>query len=301
MKIIDPHLHLFNLTDGDYAWLRSGNAPFWADKEKINQSFYEQDLTLAPQPSSTPLPLAGFVHIEAGFDNVKPWREIQWLESHCQLPFRSIASLNLTLTTIAFEQQIKKLTEYKSVVGGRHIFDDQAVDLLSNPQVQINLTCLAKYNLLFELQMSLNNAEAIALMSQTFINNPILNVIINHAGSPPFSDKELAKNELNSAWLSGLEKLSSFKHCAIKCSGWEMAERNYPMSWVKEVIENCITHFGENRVMLASNFPLCLFTQTYQQTWQNNTQLLIEELKFNEKKCDALLFSNASHWYGFDK
>lgn len=303
MKIIDPHLHLFNLPDGDYAWLKSDNAPYWPDKKKIHRSFSEQELTLADQNGNEPLSLGGFVHIEAGFDNQHPWREISWLESHCQHPFRSIATIDLTLATPAFEQSLIKLCEYKSVVGGRHILDEQAVELLSNPQVQCNLTCLAKYQLLFELQIPLSNNEAVELMAQTLHNNPSLKVIINHAGSPTFSYPALnfQKENDHTSWLLGLKRLSRFEQCAIKCSGWEMADRKYSLNWVKTVLEACVNHFGKNRVMLASNFPLCLLVNSYQQTWLNNFQLLSNELNLEEKKCEALLYSNASHWYELGK
>ena len=32
-RVIDPHLHLFNLEDGDYHWLQEGYEPEWSDKK----------------------------------------------------------------------------------------------------------------------------------------------------------------------------------------------------------------------------------------------------------------------------
>ena len=104
MKIIDPHLHLFDLEQGDYQWLKAENPPFWSDKKIIASNFAETDLQL-----SSPFELAGFVHIEAGFDNSKPWREIAWLEETCSLPFRSIAGINLLLPSNEFQQVLDKL------------------------------------------------------------------------------------------------------------------------------------------------------------------------------------------------
>ena len=134
MKIIDPHLHLFNLAQGDYQWLKADNPPFWPDKKIIVKNVTEKELHL-----SAPFEMAGFVHIEAGFDNQQPWREIAWLESTCSLPFKSIAGINLLLPTNEFQQALKKLNGYKSVVGVRDILDENAFEYLSNPQVQKNL------------------------------------------------------------------------------------------------------------------------------------------------------------------
>ena len=82
IKIIDPHLHLFDLKQGDYHWLKADNPPNWPDKNVINNTFDEQDLSLSP-----PLSLAGFVHIEAGFDNLQPWRELNYLQKSCPITF----------------------------------------------------------------------------------------------------------------------------------------------------------------------------------------------------------------------
>lgn len=116
MKIIDPHLHLFDLSQGEYSWLKPECPPFWSDKPLIAKNFSENDLTLAK-----PLTLAGFVHIEAGFDNQQPWREIAWLESTCKIPFRSIALLDITLPKALFLTQLESLMTYQSVVGVRYI------------------------------------------------------------------------------------------------------------------------------------------------------------------------------------
>ena len=91
MKIIDPHLHLFALELGHYHWLKAENPPFWPDKQHIYKSFDETDLML-----TAPYSLAGFIHIEAGFDNEQPWRELAALEQSCNKPFRAIANIDLT-------------------------------------------------------------------------------------------------------------------------------------------------------------------------------------------------------------
>ena len=132
MNIIDPHLHLFDLNKGQYHWLKAENPPFWPDKSVIAKNFREQNLKLAP-----PLNLAGFVHIEAGFDNQQPWREIAWLEQNCQSNFRSVASLDITLMPEIFSQQLDKLLAYKSVVGIRHILDDEALSILELSLIHI--------------------------------------------------------------------------------------------------------------------------------------------------------------------
>ncbi|WP_281556454.1 amidohydrolase family protein [Thalassomonas sp. RHCl1] len=291
-NIIDPHLHLFDLTQGEYAWLALDNPPFWQDKGKINQNFTESDLTPAP------LSLAGFVHIEAGFDNARPWREIAYLEQSCRLPFKSVAFIDLELEPMVFEQQLMQLLTYPSVTGCRHILDQQAIELLEQPKVQANLGRLADAGLSFDLQMPLADDKAVTVLAKILEQIPGLNVIINHAGWPPYLETLTAAADKQTgnwqAWLSGLKRLSAFDSVAIKCSGWEMAERQYQLSWAGAVIAECIRIFGEQRVMLASNFPLCLFSTTYSGLWQDYLKLA-----YNEQQLTQLLYDNAATWYGF--
>jgi predicted TIM-barrel fold metal-dependent hydrolase len=282
MKIIDPHLHLFDLEQGDFHWLKPSHAPFWPDKEKINRNFSESDLEL---PS--PFALTGFVHIEAGFDNQQPWREIQWLESHCTLPFKSIAGIDLQLTPLKFSKMIEQLKVFDSVIGVRDILDENAVTYLSNPQVQSNLALLAKQQLIFELQMPIDNSVSVNLLADILCQNPSLLIVINHAGWPPQqgSDATEAEHEHQhqhevQQWKEGIQLLSQFEQCTIKCSGYEMTDRNYSVQWQQRTIKQCIEAFGVNRVMLASNFPLCTFHSSYQKFWQQ--QLTSTELSTDE-------------------
>jgi predicted TIM-barrel fold metal-dependent hydrolase len=286
MKIIDPHLHLFNLEEGDYQWLKADNPPFWPDKKVIEKNFQQQDLQLSP-----PIELSGFVHIEAGFDNQQPWREIAWLESTCSQPFRSIAAIDLLLPCDNFLQVIEQLCRYQSVVGVRDILDENALAYLSNTQVQMNLEQLAKHQLIFECQMSLVDVPATKQLIKVIKALPTLSIVINHAGFPP----EQVNGEAWKDWQQSLQWLSNTENVAIKCSGFEMINRQYPANWQQQIIQQCITILGLNKIMLASNFPLCLFKESYQKNWQNYQ----ESNYFSKKELEYISYKNAQRIYQF--
>lgn len=282
LELIDAHLHFFDLDKGDYRWLKAENPPFWPDKPLIAKNWGESDLTL-----SSELTLTGYVHIEAGFDNVQFWREIEWLETYNKLPFRSIACVDLTKTTSQFTQDLNKLRQYPTVVGTRHILDDEACELLGLWNVQQNLKQLAEHDLIFELQMPFINTEAVKQLDSLLTCIPSLTVIINHAGFPPNTNDSLYPD-----WATNLRLIAKHPKVAIKCSGWEMGDRRYQSNWVLAVVEECISNFGLDRVMLASNFPLCLFSQGYSKYWQSFNNL-------PDKTKKALLSHNAYKWYKF--
>jgi L-fuconolactonase len=285
-KIIDPHLHLFNLQKGDYAWLKPQNPPFWPDKHLINKSFVEADVSLRP-----PNKLAGFVHIEAGFDNQQPWREIDWLEQHCTLPFKSVAFADITATT--FAEHLDQLKQRKSVVGIRHILDEQAQQILSSTLIHRHFALLSEYGFSFDAQLSLADDQAIEQLIVLANKYKTVRVIINHAGWPS------AHNDLSGhkKWQLNLQKLATCENIAIKLSGWEMSNRDWQPQHVATVIKNCLATWGDTRVMLASNFPLCLFSMTYAQIWNIYTQ----SSAISAKIFDNITFNNAKNWYNFSE
>ena len=288
MKIIDPHLHLFDLDKGQYDWLKVENPPFWPDKAAIANNFSEQDIHL-----SSPLKLAGFVHIEAGFDNTNTWREIEWLEQSCRVDFRSVAMLDITLLPVVFSQQLTKLLRYKSVVGIRHILDDDALAILNNGNSKDNLQQLAKHKLSFELQLPITNDKVTQQLLKVISVTPELFYCINHAGWPPVALEKDNNAPLN--WQENIKKLSQFSNVYIKCSGYEMADRQYSKQWQEDIISVCIANFGISRVMLASNFPLNLWHSTYQQNWLNHYNL-----HYSKSELNKLCYQNSYGFYKFN-
>jgi predicted TIM-barrel fold metal-dependent hydrolase len=301
MKIFDPHLHLFDLQLGQYAWLNPENAPFWPDKAVINKSFSESDLVVSVEHE-----IAGFVHIEAGFNNDTPKEELDWLESVVTKPFKTVAFIDMTLPVIEFEQTLNELMLCQSVVGVRHILDADALEILSLGQVKSNFAYLAKHHLSFDLQMPITDVLALNQLISILKHSPTLKVILNHAGWPPIADSPelLAKSD----WYDALKQLAALPQCAVKCSGWEMIDREYDdlsvlsavptetYTWQSHVLKLCLEAFGQERVMLASNFPLCLFHSSYQDYWDNVISIL-NNMPLTETKKQALFFNNACSWY----
>lgn len=258
-NIIDPHIHLFDRNKGSYAWLKPENPPYWSDKEIINNDFSENDLIL-----KSPLTLSGFVHIEAGFDNDSPWREIEWLESTISCRFKSVACIDLMLASEDFIGHITRLKKFSSVIGVRHILDEQAHLLLTSDVAQMNLVYLATTGLHFEAQLSGSDTKGINALVNVARQNLGLTFIISHAAFAPLD----STHQTLQCWKNGMVSLAAFPNIVVKASGWEMTRRDHiNTNSIDTVITELLSLFGEDRIMLASNFPLALFTTSYQELW----------------------------------
>jgi L-fuconolactonase len=298
IEIIDPHVHLFALEHGQYHWLKSDNPPYWPDKHLIQHSFTVQNLRL-----SAPFTLSKYVHIEAGFDNQQPWLELDYLEqpplTQPTLPFNAIACCDLTLSSDAFIQQITKLTSCASFVGVRHILDEQALSLLTSPQVLKNLTYLSDQAILFEAQFDVTDNVVVEWIYELFATNTPFDImtqplqhtwVINHVGLGAMSDAT------HNQWIHNLKRLALIPNLKVKASGWEMAQRNYSEALVSYTLKTLLAIWGEERIMLASNFPLTLFSCSYQRYWERMLQAL-EALTLTQKTQRALLSQNALETY----
>ncbi|PML78935.1 amidohydrolase family protein [Enterovibrio norvegicus] len=281
MRIIDAHLHLIDLQRGKYGWLREGNPPNWDDKVTICRDWAETDLVLNNDHK-----IEGFLHVEAGFDNEEPWREIAWLEDTVRMPFRSIGCVDLTLDSDTFTQHLAKLRRHKSAAGVRHILDEDAAQLLRDPQVISNLRVIADSGLIFEAQFDGADGNAMDAFLSLCNETPKLRTAFNHAGFPPENDHE--------QWAKNLQSLAIQPNVYIKASGWEMTNRTYGVEAVANRITELMNWFGEDKVMLASNFPLSELRMTYKEVWQEYASL-----PFTKEVMAKLCFSNAQQFYRF--
>ncbi|MBO1254554.1 amidohydrolase family protein [Alteromonas sp. 5E99-2] len=287
VSIIDPHIHLFNKEQGQYKWWSSLSKQ---EQELIARSFTVDDLSL---PSK--FKLKGVVHIEAGFDNHASWREIQMVETAVapsSLLLGSIGCVDLTLSPSDFTSALGQLSKQSSFRGVRHILDDDAFHILAHTNTGLNFQLLSKHSLTFELQLDLGKIgkETLNKLCQQIDAAPDLNMVINHGGFPP----ALSLSAQRTSWKLALKRLSAYPNLCIKCSGWEMNDKDYSHDYVARSVQDVIDIFGERRVMFASNFPLVLFSSRYETYWQNMYDLT-KELKLNT---EVLLYSNAIRTYG---
>ncbi|MCK5818500.1 MAG: amidohydrolase family protein [Psychromonas sp.] len=313
INIIDPHVHLFNLSQGEYHWLKSENPPDWLDKSVINKNFTQKDLQLNGITF-----LSGFVHIEAGFNNTKPWRELEYLEqansalknlqgTYSQ-SMRTIAGLRLSLAPAVFTEHLNKCLGFRSFVGVRHILDELGFAILSSDNISHNMKALHNAKLIFEVQITFYDPQTkVGIKTSQSINaginalgklikrNHNIRFIINHAGLPPENSNQTAWRQ----WQNNLKMLACYPNVFLKLSGAEISNRQYTTQWLDLVLSKCITTFGDHRVMLAGNFPLCLFSKdSYQDYWQTLLNLSVFKALSTSQK-NALCHDNAFKIYKF--
>jgi predicted TIM-barrel fold metal-dependent hydrolase len=128
--------------------------------------------------------------------------------------------------------------------------------------------------------------------------------VLNHAGLPPLADDSDSNVNLRfEDWKVNIHLLAQLPNIAVKCSGFEMTDRAYSAQHIRAVVVHCIDAFGVDNVMLASNFPLCELSLSYENYWLQllaiADQLAKEHISKPNKK--ALYYDNAFRIYRFDE
>ena len=275
LKIIDPHVHFFNLVEGQYSWLQGANPPAWPNLEKIKQPVSAQQLV-----KSTDFELVGLVHIEAGFDNTSPINELNWLDSHLKsLSFKAISYNQIDSSADQFINSLEALT-HLSLCGIRDITEGTDAKRLLDANSFKNLTTLSDTQLHFEAQFDIENSEITKQIAYYAKQLPQLQIIINHAGLP---------SNLND-WRQGVELLAQHDNIAIKFSGFELLRLTSEQQ--AACFNFLFNHFGQQRIMFASNFPVCQINTSYNNLWHCHKALCS-----NDKTWHDLSYTNAKHYY----
>ena len=275
MQIIDPHVHFFNLAEGQYTWLQGENPPAWPNLEKIKQPISAEQLV-----KSTDFELAGIVHIEAGFDNQSPINELNWLSSHLKnLSFKAISYNQIDAPAEQFNHALNALA-HSSLCGIRDITEDDDAVRLKSPHCINNLNLLATNKLHFEAQFDIENSEITKQIAYYAKQLPQLQIIINHAGLP---------SNLND-WQQGAELLAQHDNIAIKFSGFELLQLTSEQQ--AACFNILFNYFGQQRIMFASNFPVCQINTSYNTLWHCHKALCS-----NDKTWHDLSYANAKHYY----
>jgi L-fuconolactonase len=274
-KIIDPHVHFFNLSEGQYSWLQGNNPPSWPNLATIKQLITPEQLV-----HSSDFTLAGLVHIEAGFDNLAPINELNWLAKHlANFKYKAISYASINQSNKQFSDALSELA-HPRLVGIRDITEGDDARRLLSTNCYRNLGVLRDLKLHFEAQFELENSavyQRVAQYAQQF--KPLL-IVINHAGLPRNMH----------AWQQGIALLAKQSNVVIKFSGFELLKLDSTQQ--AQCFNIILQHFGEQRVMFASNFPVCQINASYNRRWHAHLSLCQSTNMWQQ-----LSYTNAKHYY----
>jgi L-fuconolactonase len=276
--IIDSHHHFWDrsLSQFDYSWQED------AELEKICQSFLPEHLK--PQIDATGVDKTIFVQTQHDL------LENEWAfglaESHDWIA--GIVGW-VDLASPDCEAQVERLKENSKFVGVRHVVQDEPDDdFILRDDILRGLQVLEKYNVPFDLLFYVKHLKHASTLAEKF---PDLKLVINHLAKPQIKHHQLE------GWIEHFKIAAKHPNVWCKLSG--LATEADWNSWkpedLKIYVDAAIEHFGSERCMFGSDWPVCELAGSYQDVFDAMIQCIGGVSEGDREK---ILGLNAAEFYG---
>ncbi|MEQ9406521.1 MAG: amidohydrolase family protein [Fuerstiella sp.] len=245
--LIDTHIHLYDTTrDIEMAW------PPADDKV-----LYKPHLPAEYSRIAKAAGVTGVVIVEAS-DHLEDNNWVLDLVQEDDFYMGLVG--NVDVNRPDFEQQVLRLKQDQRFVGVRPRGPDP-IDY-SNDRVLINLRVLAKHNLTMDYLTNGGGIPGIETIDRVARAIPNLRIVVNHCLGYDFDGKAPSPE-----WIAAVERLAANKNVFCKISG--LYQRSVPqpaprqLDHYQPVLEVLWKHFGRERLIYGSNWPVTKHTGSY--------------------------------------
>jgi predicted TIM-barrel fold metal-dependent hydrolase len=289
-KIVDPHIHLWDLSTGLYPGFAKPSKGFIGSNAAIARSYLIEEYL---DEGEDAVEISGAVHVEAfPTDPIKETETLQRVADAAPIPLVIVA--NADLTAPDFAALLDKHAAFPIFRGIRQVINRHAnpgynyvaADFMRHPAFLDSLKLLGSKGGSFDLQLYPHQAdEAAALIA----NAPETPIVLNHAGM--WVDRTL---EGWKAWKASLKTLAALPNVSVKISGLGMFDRKWTLESIRPLALETIEAFGTDRAMFASNFPVDKLFSDYPTLWRSFATIIQD---FTEAEREALFAGNARRIY----
>lgn len=317
---VDAHHHIWAPESrGDeigYGWLRDIGAPKpFGDPTPIQRDYLMEEFlaesSLRPRAS---------VHVQTDGALRNPVAETRFVQAEADRADHAVKIVALVdLGADGLAQTLSAHAESRDFCGVRQIvarLDDRPDlsfaprDYLSDSQWVKGLKVLEDRGLTFDLQMYPEQAEAaLEALSKT----PALTVIIDHALCPYYPKANASEPETlckfdalkapmypsqadYDRWLAAVKLMAARPNTYVKYSGWGMYSRvwadNKGVDPVGSYMLDLLLHFGADRIMWGSNYPVEKLSTSYMAALANTAAYTSKQYR------NQIFYQSAATAYG---
>jgi L-fuconolactonase len=283
MPIVDAHFHIWDLKHFRLPWLdRAGPL--------LNRSYTRGDYLAAIEGLNVTKSVYIEVSVAPEQREAEARQEVALCLAH-QGPFRA-AVIGGTPGTPEFKSYITAFRDSHSVRGVRCSFPAGK---------QRDSVFLDDLKLLGELRMSFDlllGPELLEQAAEAVSACPATRFILDHCGnaSPAWFGTNAPDASRRARWEAGIVALAKKSNVYCKISGVAEAApaSEASIEQITPIVEHCLEHFGPERVMFASNWPVCLKSITLKQWVEMVKQITASRPEEFRRK---LFADNAERWY----
>ncbi|HKQ04799.1 MAG TPA: amidohydrolase family protein [Blastocatellia bacterium] len=272
--IIDSHQHFWQVGRFDYPWMS-------AEVETLYRDFLPE--SLAPLLNENGVGQTVLVQASNSL------AETRWLLELADR-HRFIAGVVgwVDLTDPQVESRLAEFIGHPKFRGVRHLVESEpADDWLLQPGVLRGLKVLAAGGVAYDLLVHTRHLRHVLTVAERC---PGLRLVVDHMAKPPIASGKIEE------WASGLRAVAQIPGIHCKLSGL-VTEADH-LSWKTEdlrpYVERALEWFGPERMMIGSDWPVCLLAASYEQALTAYQSLLGG---LNDRERQLVLADNAASFY----
>lgn len=269
---IDSHQHFWEYDPQQYPWIQAD----WP----IRKSFLPPDL----KPL---LDRQGF-HACVAVQARQSYPETSWLLRLAE-ENRFIAGVVgwVDLCSENVEDETRAIAQNK-LVGVRHVVQDEPDNgFMLRPAFTRGIAVLEGLSLTYDLLIFPKQLPAAIKLVNRFPRQPF---VLDHIAKPEIRDATLEP------WRTQIRELAQFPNVYCKLSGMvtEARRKNWTPPDFRPYLDVVWEAFGEDRLMIGSDWPVCLLSAEYDRTMQLVQDYLAQ---FGPAALDKTLGGNALRFY----
>lgn len=155
-------------------------------------------------------------------------------------------------------ERLEFFSKYKEIKGYRHVAQAEPDDFLARPTVINGIRQLANFGLTYDILIYPSQLKAALHLVRAV---PEVNFVIDHLAKPYIKKQEISR------WSNFMTEIAKNKNVSCKLSGM-VTEADWH-NWSKRdffpYLDVAFEHFGPDRLLFGSDWPVCLVAANYTQ------------------------------------
>lgn len=242
-NIIDTHMHIFDLNQFRVLWLE--------DTDTLDKPIVLKDYLKAISTNKE-YKVIGCEHVELDTIEAQKKAENDYFVSVVNDRDTLVSGITIyaPMESNELESFLAPYKDESGVKGVRYILHVPTAKkgTCLKPQFIENVALLGKYNLVFEACL---RAEELDDFYELAKRVPQTEFVLNHMGL--FDMKNINDEASVNKFKKDIVDIASLKNVSVKISGLSSCE----VDEIKDLVNHVFDSFGENRIMFASNYPVC--------------------------------------------
>lgn len=274
---IDSHQHFWAYSPEEYPWIGPG-------MERLARTYLPGDL----EPLLAAAGLDGCVAVQAR-QTVEETRWLLELADRHPIIRGVVGWVDLRAADVA--DQLRRFAEHPRFVGVRHVVQDEPdTRFVLGDEFRRGLRAVHDFGLTYDLLLYPPQLPAAVELARLTPEQPY---VLDHLAKPAIKEQRI------DPWRADLTALAAQENVCCKLSGMvtEAARGGWQRADFRPYLEIVLDAFGAERLMIGSDWPVCLLAADYADTLGIVTDF-IASLSVGEQA--AIMGRTAARFYGLE-